>query len=61
MRDNQLHPGMCFILAESLIDVFPTAAAGIGTFAYNGSPAIPSAPTVMAAMIASEQKIQKRM
>ena len=49
-------PTVSFILAFAFIFAGPSMAGsadhglpGIGTFSYSGSPAIPSAPTVVAA------------
>jgi hypothetical protein len=50
MRTISFILGFAFILAgPSIAGSSDGSLPGIGTFSYNGSPAIPSAPTVVAA------------
>jgi hypothetical protein len=50
MRTISFILGFAFILAgPSIAGSSDSSLPGIGTFSYSGSPAIPSAPTVLAA------------
>lgn len=50
MRTISFILGFAFILAgPSIAGSSDDSLPGIGTFSYNGSPAIPSAPAVLAA------------